>query len=367
MKELPLRLRVYLWGIYLAFVVLVAQQVCLLGRVDAGLPTLISAAAFVLLAYIGERVSLQISGSITQSLSTAIHVAAILVLPQPYPLVISLGAVVVSHGFDRGRPLYKRAFNVCHPTLTVGLTTALLGLIAAPTTVLRAHHLVNAFPYLVLVLVVYYALDVGILLAVLSLADAAAPWRVWLHTYRPTLLPELAASTIGILGAIAWQYDPLALTLLVFPIVALRIAYRAINQAEDRGAALRRRGEQLEAVLAAGQRLRLQPASGDLLAPVAEAARAVSGPRRQRRRRRDLVSAGRGVADDASARGRQSRRQHPGRPGRVACIRVLQWRRADRRRRRSADPYRPARGRGRRRARLVASVGRALGPGARRS
>jgi signal transduction histidine kinase len=76
---------------------------------------------------------------------------------------------------------------------------------------------------------------------------------------------------------VTWRYDPVLLGLFVLPVVALRAALRAIAQAEERATALRHRSDQLEAVLAAGERLRLSKARADLLQPVAEAARSVVG------------------------------------------------------------------------------------------
>jgi diguanylate cyclase (GGDEF)-like protein/putative nucleotidyltransferase with HDIG domain len=127
-----------------------------------------------------------------------------------------------------------------------------------------------ALPVLALLVVLYYVLDAGTLIGVLALLDRRPPWQIWMRTYRRTLLPELAASTIGIVAAEAWVDNPLLLAFFVIPVLALRSAFRAIAQAE-------RRGAQLAAVLAAGQRLRLQQTQADLLVPVAEAARNVTG------------------------------------------------------------------------------------------
>ncbi|MGH2345095.1 MAG: diguanylate cyclase, partial [Chloroflexota bacterium] len=116
-----------------------------------------------------------------------------------------------------------------------------------------------------------------LLLTVITLLQGRPFWKVWWDIYRPTLLPELSAGTIGILAAITWRFDPLALGLVLLPVAALRLAFRAISQAEERTVALLRRGEQLEAVLQAGQRLRLQHGQADLLHTMAEAARALAG------------------------------------------------------------------------------------------
>src|SRR5205085_6227990 len=152
----------------------------------------------------------------------------------------------------------------------VGAGSLLFSLVATPMKVLRHDHLLAALPVMALLLCLYYVLDVGMLIVVLALLDGRSPWQIWVRAHRHTLLPELAASTIGILAAEAWVDNPLLLALFVVPVVALGSAFRAIGQAE-------RRGAQLAAVLAAGQRLRLQQTQADLLVPVAEAARSMTG------------------------------------------------------------------------------------------
>src|SRR5439155_5411571 len=196
MRELRLGLRLYLWAMYLACVLLIIGQV---GAFVAWRPhepeirvALLRVRVFALLAYAGERTTLRVSGAIQPSLSTAVHIAAMLVFRAPSPVLITLLSVLAAQTLER-KPLYKRAFNICHPTLAVGLSGSLLSLVVAPTAVLHPNHIVAALPALGLLVLLFYILDVGMLLGVLSLAQGQPPWRVWTQTYRPTLLPELAA------------------------------------------------------------------------------------------------------------------------------------------------------------------------------
>lgn len=288
MRELPVALRYYLWLIYVISAALIVTRIAPLlpggpvGHVPGSV--FLQAVAFTALAYIGERTMLQVSGSVSQSLSTTIHIVTILLLPPPFPMLVTLAAVLPSHARAR-KPLFKRAFNICHPTLVVGLSNMLCTAVAGPFTAIRHGDIVSTvlqpnntnIAALVLLISLYYILDAGTMLGVLSLVDGRAPWLVWRQMQAPTLLPELAAATMGILAAMAWLYSPLLVSLFVLPVTSLRVAFRVIKEAEDRAQALRLRGEQLEVVLAAGQRLRLQHTQADLLLPVAEAARAVVG------------------------------------------------------------------------------------------
>jgi hypothetical protein len=233
-NELPSRLRWYLWAVYAACAALVVQQgMMLVTGAGAGLwrghlSVLGSAALFALLAYMGGRAELQVSGSVSQCLATPVHIAAILIFPPPLPLLGSFAAELVSQLVHSRAPLYKRAFNVCHTALIVGPSSLLFALVATPTHVLRHDYLLAALPVLALLLCLYYVLDVGTMLGVLALLDGRPPWQVWMRTHRRTLLPEVAASTIGIVAAEAWVDNPLLLGLFVIPVVGMRSAPRAI-------------------------------------------------------------------------------------------------------------------------------------------
>ncbi len=286
MSTLPRALRWYLWAFFATTFlyvgcVLLGAMVLPAATGSHGLfvrhSVLLSAAVFVALCYVGERTTLNLTGSVQQSLSTSTHIAAILLLPGPYPLLVALVAVLISQAFSSRKQLYKRAFNVCHPTLTVGLSSYLWSHMAASDLVLRGGHFLQCLPYLIVLLATYYVVDVALMLGVLSLLEHRPFYLIWWQTYRLTILPELAASTIGFLAAIAWQYDATALSLVILPVVALRVAFRAISQAEERAAALHRRSEQLEVVLQAGQGMRLKHSQADLLLTVATAARTLAG------------------------------------------------------------------------------------------
>jgi signal transduction histidine kinase len=284
MHDLPPAVRRYLWASYVACLALISGQI--VPFVAAGalwdhpVVPLRYVAVFLVLAYAAERIQLAVNGSLVMSLTTPVHIAVILLFPPPYPVLITLVAVLMSQtsqAVHTRRPLYKRVFNVCHPTLVVGLSSLLVSLVARPQAAVQPGHIAAALPILGLLPALYYTLDTVTLLVVLVLQQKQSPWRVWQHTYLPSLLPELAASAIGILAAVTWRYDPVLLGLFVLPVLALRAALRAMAQAEERAAALRQRSDQLEAVLAAGERLRLSKTQADLLQPVAEAARGVVG------------------------------------------------------------------------------------------
>ncbi len=277
---MPWPLRCYLWALNLACVgvVLVQAGPLIVHGSLAREPhdRLLALGAFLLLALAAHYTVLQVSRTVVQDLATPVHVAAILLFPAPFPLLLTFVSSVVSVALRRHTPIYKRAFNTSHPTLAVGLTTALFSPVASPTHLLRPADLAPALPSLVLLITLFYVLDVAMMLGVFALMQRRSPFTLWWQEYRHALLPELAASSIGIAATILWRFDPLALALAVLPVVALRVAFYAVAQAEERSQALRR-NKQLEAVLTASQGLRLQHTRADLLRPLAEAAHAIIG------------------------------------------------------------------------------------------
>jgi len=237
-RDLPRALRGYLWAIYLAAALVAAVQ----GRVFVAwgplapghAPLLLAAALVVLLAYLGERTTIQVTAAFGESLNSAVYLAALLLLPLPLPLLIALPATLAEQLWHARTPPYKRAFNVAHSILVVGLGDTLLTRLAAPTAptaLLRPGHLAAAVPVLLPFLLLFYALDSAPLLGVLALLERRVPWRVWWEGPRLAAPVEVAASTVGLLAAIAWRFDPLALALLFVPIVALHGSVRTLARA----------------------------------------------------------------------------------------------------------------------------------------
>jgi len=270
-RELPPALRLYLLVIYAVCAVLFIGQVGLsfaagLSSVTRG-DVLWPALLFVALAYVGERTGLRVSASVYQGLATPVHIAAILLLPAPLPLLVAVVAVAVLEGQQGNQELYKRLFNICHQILSVGGSTLVLSLFVAPTAVLRVDGGPVTVLYIGLLLAVYYLLDTGTLAGVLALLERRPLLEVWRDSYRQNVLPELATSAIGVLSAAAWRFNPGLLVLVLLPVLALRAAFQAIAEAE------RARGVARDAQALAEEALRVRDdfmnaASHDLRTPL---------------------------------------------------------------------------------------------------
>lgn len=245
MRELSPGLQGYLWATYLAAVALVvgagAALVAWGPLVPAHRALWPAVAVFAALAYLAERQVLPVTPSLWWSLDSALYLAAILTVPWPLPVVVALPAALLTRGWPRAPrrhlPRYKRAFNVAHGLLTVGLAALggrLVLLAAAP----RPGHLAAALPALLALGAFYYALDVVPLLAVQALQTGRAPWRLWVEHHRPAAPLAVADLALGVVAALAWHDDPLALGLLTLPLVVRAAAVQVgAAAAEGRAAA----------------------------------------------------------------------------------------------------------------------------------
>jgi len=277
MRDLPGPLRWYICGVTLAGAAFAITQFLALRALASPVALLGPALLCGIGAFLGERVQLRINHDLWQGLSSTAYVAALLLLPTAVVVPLTLAATVAAQTLTFDLPIFKRAFNVAHAVLAVGVASVLLTATTAPVAVLAPARLAATWPFLLVVVVAMYALETGMMVVVFSLLDRQAPWRIWWQRYRRGALPELATGAMGIVVAALWLYWPPLPLLLVIPILGIRGTLRAIGEAEERAEALRRRGVQIEAVLASAQRLCPRQSAADILAHVAAGARAITG------------------------------------------------------------------------------------------
>ncbi len=277
MRELPCPVRWYLWGMALVGSAFTLAQLFALRTLADPLPLLAPALLCGLGAFLGERLQLRISRDLWQGLSSTAFVTALLLLPTPVVVTLTLAATVSGQALEHKFKIYQRTFNVAHIVLAAGLTSTLFTSMDAPAAALAPARLPTTWPLLLALVSVWYILETGMVVALFSLLDRQPPWRVWWRRYRRAALPELATGVTGIVVASLWLYWPPLPVLLIVPVLGIRGALRAIGEAEERAEALRRRGVQIEAVLASAQRLCPRQSAADILAHVAAGARAVTG------------------------------------------------------------------------------------------
>ena len=235
-------------------------------------PLLMTALLFAGLTWLGERIAFRIA-DLHYNLAAGVHIAMVVLLPPPVPLLVALTAISATQLRERCAG-YKKLFNVTHTTLNVGGASLVYAGLAPVGLALSPATLVYHVPAVLALLFAYIAFDNG-LLQVGILLTSPPPRRVRLQDMlHDGVLPELASLPLGLIGAILYQVHPLLLLLLASNIAALYVAFKATARHAD---ALDRRNVQLRTVVTTGQALRVHQSAADTLRRVAEGARTLSG------------------------------------------------------------------------------------------
>jgi len=270
-------LRRYLLSVYLVATALVVYAIIDLARARSVAWTdLIAALVFLVLAYAGERMVARVRAGVVYSMSTVMLVAAILVLPVPYPILVAVCAALAVEVGER-QPLYQRLYNVAHATIVVGGACLVFAWVASPLPRWGSARFLLHTPSLLLLGLAYMVLDLGVSQIVMALADDDVGGVGLSIPEAKVVTLEGVSIGMGVVSAVAWAYTPVALVLSLLPLLTVRATYRTIEQDAARAEVLRRRNEQLEGVIHAGQQLRLQQPRVDLIRPLAEHARATAG------------------------------------------------------------------------------------------
>src|SRR5918912_3523999 len=212
-------------------------------------PVLLPAAALALAAYAAECTSRRARDVLRKNVALAVYVAAALLLPAPWPVLIAAVAITACQLTRPGASTATRLIGTAHTTMVAALLTVLAHVLVGAGRLLHssvvlpagAGHLgyslfdapsgarqpLSAAGLESLALGAYL-IDTLPLVAIGALRRRTAPWRAWHELYGRTLLAELAAPGLGILGAltcaVAW---PAVLMMLPF-LVAL---YWGLEQA----------------------------------------------------------------------------------------------------------------------------------------
>jgi len=227
----------------------------------------------------GEHIIFRI-GRLDHSLAASIHIATIILLPPPFPLLIALVTVVTLQARS-GLATYKKLFNSAHTALTVGVMSAAYAALAlaAPSASPLA---IPAHLPAIATLIVGYVLIGNTLVHVGLFLLSPPPRRFRLQEmFHDGVLFECVSLPLGVLGAALYQVHPVLLVLLITPMIALYVSFEATARHADALSAyaetLGQRNVQLRTVVTTSQALRVQQSAADTLWRVAEGARALSG------------------------------------------------------------------------------------------
>src|SRR5437764_7776314 len=217
-------------------------------------PVLLPAAALALAAYAAEYMSRRARDVLRKNVALAVYVAAALLLPAPWPVLIAAVAITACQLTRPGASTATRLIGTAHTTMVAALLTVLAHVLIGDGRLLHspvvlpvgAGQLADALfaapsgarpplsaAALVSLALGAYLLDTLPLVAIGALRRRTAPWRAWHELYGRTLCAEVAVPGLGILGAltcaVAW---PAVLLILPF-LVAL---YWGLERAPVKGA-----------------------------------------------------------------------------------------------------------------------------------
>ncbi len=238
------------------------------------LPLLATTALFAGLTWVGERITFRVA-DLTHSLAASVHVAMIVLLPPPLPLIAAL--VTISAAQLPGRRAGgKKLFNIAHTALNVGLPSLLYAVLTPIAATIPAH-----LPAVAALITGYILIDNGLLQGALFLLTPPPRRLQPRDLLHDGVLFECVSLPLGALAAALYQVHPVLLVLFITPMIALYVAFGTTARHADalvaHGEALSRRNVQLRTVVTTGQALRVQQHAADTLRRVAEGARALSG------------------------------------------------------------------------------------------
>jgi putative nucleotidyltransferase with HDIG domain len=161
-------------------------------------------------------------GEVEVTLAVSIGIAAVMLLPPSSVfLVVLVGTVLAEIRFTR--PWYKKTFNVGQRVITFTTLAWIYQYIAG-----NSGHILDSIQGVAAVIVVWvghYVLNVGLVTLVISLDLRIPVVSVWRANYRDVFYHQVFTAPLGTLLALLTKQQPLAVVLVVPPLVILYRAY----------------------------------------------------------------------------------------------------------------------------------------------
>ncbi|TAH50342.1 MAG: HD-GYP domain-containing protein [Chloroflexota bacterium] len=229
MNELPRPAQVYIWLIFgLGLAAAFASLIVL--PVEPTTVLIVIALAIIIAALDHYPVTLyssQKNGAVEITISVAVKIAAILLLPPPFVIVAVFGGTVLAELWLR-RVWYKVLFNVGMMTVEFTVVAALYNSIHDPSVPLLGS-VQN-----ILALVALGLGDVllnGFLVSMIIALATQSPIRyVWAQNYKPLILHDLSMLPIGVFIYILWQFSPWSVILAALPLILMRQSYHLVAE-----------------------------------------------------------------------------------------------------------------------------------------
>jgi signal transduction histidine kinase len=195
--------------------------------------------ALLLLALLLERVSIPLPREGELSVSTIIHVVAVLILPPPLSILVGASGVIAGEVVAR-KPWYRALFNGSQISLSIGIPALVIHADVHDHRFLSpGFGLYDLLPVIVGILG-YYAVNTMLIATVIALSSRESPLRIWWANYRSIYLPDIGMTTLGALIAHLWRSDLYWLAFTILPAWIIVQSFRYINSLELQAARLQR-------------------------------------------------------------------------------------------------------------------------------
>lgn len=162
-------------------------------------------------------------------LSTAVKLAAAIVMPAPVVVVAVFCGTVLSELWLK-RPWFKLIFNAGSMTIDFLIVVFVYGLFHQPAfKILESTQNVVA---VVLLGITDVTVNSLMMCLILALAGRRTLRSVWSETYKPVLWHELTMLPIGVFIAMLWGVTAWSIVLAVPPLLLARYAYKMVTDLE---------------------------------------------------------------------------------------------------------------------------------------
>lgn len=173
-------------------------------------------------------------------------VLAILVLPPPWAATTVALGLVASQGAVYRRSALKVAFNAAQHTVAAAATSLIVAPLRGTDAVLTAESLFR----LTLALAIYACVSGIAMAGLFRRLGEGGGFRLFFSRTRFIGVTVFGSGVVGIIAYILLRTNPLAVPLLISPIVALNLAYRGVSRTQTLLAEVRHERDRLDRIVA---------------------------------------------------------------------------------------------------------------------
>jgi hypothetical protein len=166
------------------------------------------------------------------SFSTVTYMAMIFMLPFPIPAIAGALSVMVTDITGR-KPWTNIVFNAANYALTFGSASLIWHLLSGGNSLLTLPFHVMSVVSVVLVITVFYLVNVLLMNAYLAIANHRSISYIWLSQDLGFLLPYVSLEVVGVLFALVWEASPIVTPLLFVPAVTTYLAFETIQRLQQ--------------------------------------------------------------------------------------------------------------------------------------